>query len=226
MTTYRETIKSLLLNYPSLFSNKLAVNAQLFAVIGNGYEWSAEGTLEKDISQSHNNHSMRFEDLDKEIEFIKEKHRDWNAFLLAQIESKRIMRQFMADHIELILDESCSREFFSEWGYNQKLYTYMEPQDVSYSYARVFHYPENIRKDWARGLEDFVSVWMGNLRTEYRIGQTGKEMNHWPEEAKILYNRLDQVHDDLMNKITGEDKETRHARLKLLADELLKDLDI
>jgi hypothetical protein len=87
-------------------------------------------------------------------------------------------------------------------------------QDISYTYAKFFNYPDNIAKDWAEGMANFGSHWLVSLNYKYGASSPDKDFRkNWPENARTLAVRIKAVRDDLWFKASGLTREAYDAQL-------------
>lgn len=237
-----DTVRQGMFNYPSIYPTKFDALEHMFAVNGNGYDWNSKGQLvcPRYRGQAPLKKEMDYSDLDERKTryetqlaenaklYPESADTDITHLFLAEIEAERMQRDFTVKYIDLILQHTCSRRPFGRG--SPRLKTYMTIKHVCYTYANIFNYPENITKDWAKAMEDFIGCWLVALNNEYGIGgewnekyDSEKAMGHWPDEAKTLYKRLQVIREDLLNKITGTTPEQRKARIDKIIEALKKD---
>lgn len=152
--TIKDTIKSMLINYPLLFSTKLSTYDHLFLVYGNGYEWvdgelvsiedieysSIETGLDKLFNGQYqydllSNYLKTTSDIEKIVSRVKWMNE--RNFILA----KRII------NYETIL--------------NEKLYVTDEINlNPLCEYSQILNVPDDIKDDWKDAIKEFLDFIM------------------------------------------------------------------
>lgn len=162
-----DTVKTCLLEYPSLFSCRMDVFAHLFSCIGNGYEW-VKGELcyrgDGEIPTK-----MKYADLDEEDVYTQKleddfgngTNADYFKALRVETQFKRVKRQFIEQNIDI-----CSRNgnilFKPEYEFH--LGPYMDDH-ICTDYAYLFNIPKDATEDWLLAAKEFGEFWYGRLRS-------------------------------------------------------------
>lgn len=228
MASFKDTLIDSILSYPTLYSEKWEVCKQFFAVIGNGMEWDENGelvdTFEEKVRTKED--GMDFSSYDKRVDDILKLMKEYSfndQHMQMQLSLNELEKQ-SAKHrerfIDLMIDKPCSMSIM-EIGkkHNVSLDSYMGyhacyPKENNDSYevlAQAFCYPENITKDWAEGLLDFVGFWIDSVEKQ-------------PEHYSDLIDQLLKVRDDLNLKVYGKTTEILQKEAKELSDRLLKEI--
>lgn len=169
-----DLVKSCLLEYPTLFSSRIEVFIHLFSCIGNGYEWH-NGELVSvgypDGKKSKKINKMDYSDIDKDIDTVKtelesgknscctELHKAW----LVNAQFRKLKRQFIENNIDIV---AANIEASLKNDYEVYLGHYME--NPCYDYAKIFHIPENITKDYAEAAKEFAKWWRQRLYNKHQ----------------------------------------------------------
>lgn len=224
MASFRDTIERGIVFHPTLFQEKWQVCSQLFATIGNDFEWYENGELILDYEEDKGD-PWRMKELQEDIEGYKIQAKEYSspvyAACAARGEFEKIRREFAKNNLDLILDNSCACYMFSDCNY--RMNTYMKPKYFSFKYAKGFNFPDNIAKDWALGLKDFIDYWLIGLNIEYGVSadkDMEKAVAHWPDDAKELRNKLKESTQRL-SKILGIDQDALDALAKKLIDDII-----
>ncbi len=225
-------VRHSLLKYPTLYKNRIQVFMHLFATNGNGYDWDTEtGELvsvtspeptEKQIMRM----KMRYDDLnereeklrkDDGMECYKTLHDAWKLTIAAE----RQYRKFVAKNIDIMSTNSratlCA-DYEIYGGY------YIEKPSLRYSL--LFRSPENVSKDWAEAMLEFISFWLQRLYGTYQFGSddrpekdkvyTGDAANAWEACKKMKELTL-----TLRVRIYGEEEVRRQEKAR---ERLVKDI--
>lgn len=186
----KSTYKDCLLNYPSIFQDPLAVSIHLFSVIGNGYEWK-DGELVS-CHGERGDSKMRYDDLDEKIKKSKADAKNpclrdlCNGYVLRD-EAEKLKRKFVEENIKTILASPCDFTFFrNDYEVGGSYIT----DCISVEYARGLHFPDDIKEDWKRALNEFLGWWLVRLNQYHRLGNGDlkKMRDHWPETALKDFN--------------------------------------
>jgi len=142
MASVRDTLLSMLTQYPSLFSNKTDCFNHLFLRNGNGYDW-IDGEL---VSVCDVESGPDFKDEDEEIlRRTKDDHYKCEAFnnqIRLDVRRNNMLIQFALDNIDLIVEEHLM--FYSR-------------SSISYSgwdYSPLMQVPLDVKPDWEKAVRD------------------------------------------------------------------------
>jgi len=168
------SVKHSLLKYPTLFKNRIQVLIHYFAVIGNGMEWDKKGRLVSVCSKEPTKKAvdamrMDFSDVHKDIKRYGDDigkvpcldHLNKAWLLNARFDLLR--REFIYKNI----DEVATNPLVLV-GMKESLEGDYYLNNPCYNYARVFFVPENVTKDWARAVLDFVKFWQSGMAQKHQ----------------------------------------------------------
>lgn len=220
MANFKDTVKESFFSYPTLYGEKWNVLEHYFACIGNGMEWNSQGELtDKFDSKKKFRKMMKYSDLNKKdlfqkrgLELISDDHK---KKILIQNEIERFNRKIISKNIDFILEQPCSQVLFSSYvSLSKDMPHYMTSKGVCVEYAKAFNYPENISKDWAEGLLDFICFWINWISC--------LEKDNVSIETTKLLLKLKEVKFDLVEKTTGKNRETQEQDEKEFAKEMVE----
>jgi len=186
----REHVKQRIL-LSSFDVSVIDVYSHMFAVIGNGYYWTKDGEYLCNLSGLGRDSTP--------IEYwqsLADKHPKSMKFA-AQV----LKRQFIHDNIDAILDDHDLNDPFDSATSETLLGSYMD-EHVSYNYAAVFNFPENINKEYADAMYRFIDYWQQALRNKYMVGdkkEYADAIAHWPEKAKEVNAKLNEAKERLID---------------------------
>lgn len=210
MATVAKTMRHCLLNYPSIFPCPLAVSVHWFSCIGNGMEW-VDGELVHSYANRDAGNTMKYDDLDERSAMVsKAAGKLPDRFTLVD-GAYRIMRKYVEDNIDTICNETATLRLFD---YRPTSYYYTE--GVCIEYARGLNVPDNITKDWAQAVYDFIKDWKVALRQKYGVG----EIETLPTEIQKVFARFNEVERTIYPVLYGRDYDTVIAQRKALFESL------
>lgn len=194
MTVYK-TYKHLLTNYPNIFSCPLDVSCHLFAVIGNGYEWSENGELADcvrgdDYLLKDKDDPLGLPERDERL--LAEVPHLYAQFGL-QDEAKRIKYKFILDNMEDVLRCSPDTSFFG----SNICYGHYVVKNICLKYAHGLNFPANITDDWAKTLHKFLNWWLYNLNCVYGLSHKGESGPWWGQNALDAYEVIKKTRDEV-----------------------------
>lgn len=216
MSSVKDTVRHALFNYPLLFPSPLHVVVNLFTSSG-GWHWNRQGEL-VNYYEHLNADSMKYSDLDEHLEYCK----DYENFPIIKLETeaRRMMRKFIEDNIEVILEGDLLEDYFGTNTYNTSYYTKHINLD-----SQAFHFPDNITKEWGTLLYKFFENWLVTLNYTYGVSQTHDDVSFWPEnmqKARIaILDAKARLHPLIHN---GEIYEHYVERMRKLSNSLMKDI--
>lgn len=218
MATFRQTMKDCLLGYPSIFPNPTDVCAHLFAVNGNGYEW-IDGELVDPYGEEKNLTRMKYP-FREEREFEK---KFWWVRVIAWFKRSEHESKFLRDrklkdnarkaqmrwvekNIDAIVDASPVNTYFGSERGGSYVTDHICPE-----YADGLDFPEDIQRDWAEALYEFLNYWIRQLHQQYSgLPET------WPveivEARKAIFDARSRLHVILYNE-TYEEHAARISQL-------------
>ena len=217
-----QTIKSSLMNYPTLYSDRRDVLAHLFISYGNGYEWkkTKKGYVLASTCNERNNNVMRFDDLDDDqirldAEILKYKDSSVLDLLMKsrqiKLNRERMLRQQRADNIDVFAQQSITSCMTGPFDYNtltsrfaleySKLVSPLNPWGkIEDSHVSVM---EDLIKDLNQSFNCVFSLQYDHL---YKGGPKAPEpsmFSRMPESAQKLHARLQEVRV-LLDKQSGQ----------------------
>jgi len=210
----KDTYRHYLLN--GWGTSPLDASVQFFAVIGNGLEWDADGNLSYvfsgydlgDIKPKEFREPTRtgFHDLDTRYRL--------------EDEAGRIKYEWVKTNIEDILDGGLSASYFRN---NRRSGHYVTKQVCCrQTLAAAFSAPDNIEKDWAEALFNFLSWWGVNLRCEFGCDHKG-ETNFWEPEQKHVEKMIKDQHERLYMLLHGHSYASTFEHTVQLMKEMFKE---
>lgn len=210
MATVAQTMRHCLLNYPGIFPCPLAAAIHWFSCIGNGMEW-VNGELVNSYVDHDAGDTMRYDDLDDLSGMIgKVSGTLPDRFTLVD-GAHRIMRKYVEDNIDTICQNTATLRLFD---YRPTSHYYTE--GISIEYARGLNVPENITKDWAEAVYDFLSEWKTALRQRYGVG----EIEKLPQEIQKVFKQFNVVERTIYPVLYGKDYDTVIANRKAMFEAL------
>lgn len=204
---YRDSVISCLLLYPDLYPGRLEVDDQLFAVIGNGYEWFDGELVETSYNPDREgiNELNPYDTLKKNIQLelldsssglkklieINEICKRDNPFDLALTKKvKDILRIIdMTEKVEERYNTYCHIPDYIEQcmikrggnKYSWKIYEISE-------YSKVVTFPDNIKPCWKGALHNFITWCLSN---QNYLGEDKKEQQiRYLKSSKIRLEKL------------------------------------
>lgn len=180
MSTFKQTLKFSMLRYPTIFPNPVDVCVHLFCAIGNGYEWY-EGEM---VDRFHHNEPLVMKypldrDMTPEMAAI---HASVDARTGHKLkdQARFVQMKWTEENIDAIVDAIPTNVYF---GSDPKSYYFRK--GICLEHAHAFHFPEDIKKDWAEALYGFLQYWLVQLNYEYGPGRSkDDELLWWPEDIK------------------------------------------
>ncbi len=166
----KDTVKSCLLNYPTLFDCRINVFIHLFACIGNGYEWeNGELVHLRYKGQEKESFKMKYSDLNEKIKKHKKELESEPEYLhkltkswIVEAEFQKQKRKFIAKNIDLI-SESINVYLKNEY----EIYGGYYVENPCYNYAFTFNYPDNITEDWGNAIQEFAKFWRHRMYSKW-----------------------------------------------------------
>lgn len=206
MATVAQTMRHCLLNYPGIFPCPLAASIHWFSCVGNGMEW-VNGELVHGYVDRDAGDTMRYDDLDDLSDMIgKVSGTLPDRFTLVD-GAYRIMRKYVEDNIDTICQNTATLRLFD---YRSTSHYYIE--GISVEYARGLNVPENITKDWAQAVYDFLDEWKTALRQRYGVG----EIEKMPSEIQKVFKQFNVVERTIYPVLYGKDYDTVIANRKAM----------
>lgn len=196
--TPKATVRYALMTYPGLYQSPMAVLK--FAFCSGSYDWDEDGNLVSLGDEPTGDEVMDFSDLDERAERrTTREYADATRSLDIRWEleesSERMQRQWVSDNIDRILAADLTAVYFNKAGGRHQWV-----KDISVDYANGLNFPDNINKDWAKVLYEFLDDWLVALNTEYGISPKyvsgpdkipgGEPMPFWPEDIKKAYKAI------------------------------------
>lgn len=218
MASFKTTLKRALLNYHTIFPNPADVCVHLFCVIGNGYEWKDGQLVDKWDPHGRKKKPDYGDPSEKWPDHLEDYLRKDITYQLSE-KARKVQQQFVIDNIDDIVKGSPVAEYF---GHRRGYYLIKE---ICLDYARAFHFPDDIKPDWAEALYKFCYFWLQALNEEYRVGSKG-DVSHWPTDITEAYEEIKKVRARLYSILhNGEPYEVHAARVRETTKVLLDKLD-
>jgi hypothetical protein len=176
MASFRDTMKLALFTYPDLYPNPANVAVSFFCQSSDSWaRWNDAGelVLQKDWDRTT-------------MEYLPPRASNPYPGMEAKLghvlrdEAQNYRRRWMEENIERVLDASCTNVYF---GADPRSRGFV--RDISKEFtgnACAFTFPDNIAKDWAEALWNFLQYWLVRINCEYDIDHTGKL--YAPEKVK------------------------------------------
>lgn len=148
--TIKDTIKSMIIMFPRLFSTKLSVYNHLFLTIGNGYRWENGELISEDDKEN-----CSIEDGLEELFNNELQYRFLEDYLEITTDSERIINYFKRSNKEKL--ELAKVILNYEKIINEKLYLTNEEELYPLSkYATILNIPDDIKEDWKDAIKEFI----------------------------------------------------------------------
>jgi hypothetical protein len=221
----REMMRECLLAYHSIFPTTTHVLCHWFTTAGGGYEWSEkDGRLKSwetlDESEITSKIESNFETIAERGSNISDSRLSNSYKMRQQIET--LQYQFVIDNIDTLLDSCYHIPHIDNLRYTSYLTT-----DAGIKYCNAFNFPDNIDKEWARILYDFLGFWNYQLNVFYRVGsdKTYKDsISHWPAHALEVQSAIESAKKKLFPVFSnGVTLERHNERLTKLIQEIINE---
>lgn len=219
--TPQDTVRRGLLEYPSLFRSPLDVLDQLFAVIGNGYEW-VKGELVDTcgyVNPKKTPGKMDYADLnERAAERAADRERydieygRIDTMFALDIEAERHHRQWVEANIDRIIYAPLTRRYGGASQHKPSSYT---TQNISTTYARGLNFPDDITLAWGEVLSEYLSAWLVTLNVVHGIGHSrdfAEATKHWPQEIKDAHAAIVAAQHRLHPLIRGGQTLAEHEK--------------
>lgn len=216
---YKDTIKQMMFNYPSIFPNPLKAAIQLFFTVGNGYFWNKNGQL---VSGYSNKMSpvMLYDDLDERLTWGRTDIDIDRIQYNLEIELARTKRKFIEDNIDgLLSGNHYMTDFEDNYLYYNNCVTHIG------QYHKLIDFPDNIAKDWGNGILEAMEWALYNLNKIYGVSYkcTGDVGEWWPEHARQSYYIILEVRERLRKILGQPSKEEREEFSSRMINEILSE---
>ena len=152
--TIKDTIKSMIIMFPRLFSTKLSVYNHLFLTIGNGYRWENGELISEDDKEN-----CSIEDGLEELFNNELQYRFLEDYLEITTDSERIINYFKRRNKEKL--ELAKVILNYEKIINENLY--ITNEEVLYplcKYAKILNIPDDVKEDWKDAIKEFLDFIM------------------------------------------------------------------
>ena len=94
--------------------------------------------------------------------------------------AKLVQMKFVADNIDEILEANPTNAYFG-----RESIGYYFTKNICLEYAKAFHFPDDIKKDWAEALYTFLQHWLYALNCEYGPPREKDDLLlWWPEDVR------------------------------------------
>jgi len=236
-----DTVKTCLLEYPSLFSCRMDVFAHLFSCIGNGYEW-VKGELCYSGDSKEIPTVMKYSDLDDEDAYTQKLEDDFghkynkglfNAFRL-ETQFKRLKRQFIEQNIDICAGNG---KVLLKPKYEYHLGAYMGDH-ICTDYAYLFNIPKDATEDWLLAAKEFGEFWYERLRgrcggfvyyknkdnPHYRVKSLKDCPRDWKKDwksCKLIEGALKNIEVLRGTALTPEEAKTKQDMVDEMISEIL-----
>lgn len=178
--TFKDTIKSMIIMCPRLFSTKLSVYNHLFLTNGNGYRWE-NGEL---ISE-HDKENCSIEDGLETLFNDELQYRFLEDYLDITTDSEDIINYFKRRNKEKL--ELSKVILNHENIINEKLYITNEEELYPLcKYAKILNIPDDVKEDWKDAIKEFIHYIMTSEEDKVIIYRN----QHINELSEIQYKIL------------------------------------
>lgn len=197
MNKVDQHIKQMMLQYPSIYPNRLACIRQLFLVNGNGYDWDNDGCLVPWRSPyDRASDRMHYDDIEPNdsVTSLLGKDSSIGKFHALSDVKERMDRQFREEHIDLLC------QFHDT--YDNFRYEHLVNFDVAWSAFRDAPYG-SIDADWLAVMEETVNKIMYSFNIiwgmHYDNPLKGEKLpepsmfSRMPERWQKLYTDMKEV---------------------------------
>jgi hypothetical protein len=148
-----DTVKAMLLGYPTLFKDRMDCLIFLFTVSGNGHDWDENGELTDKYRQDK---IAPFQDEEKEVEdfwnssepmkALREEFPEMEDSVRLRVRQHNNQLQFLHDNLDLIASYNDTFNYA----------TYQQLPRLT-EYCSLFEIPKNITDDWANAVETVIN---------------------------------------------------------------------
>lgn len=139
MSSVDEFVRTSILTFPTIFPNRTAVLHHALCVIGNGYEWSADGEIVEDFFQP-----VPFWNKDKELAEIDD--------YLARFDDETLRALIAEDMRKRINDTATVVEEVETRIHQRAVIERFYPQSTEY--AKLMNIPANVTPDWKAACDE------------------------------------------------------------------------
>lgn len=192
---FKDTVKHMMFNYPSIFPTPLAACRQLFFTVGNGMEW-VKGELVNTMRYpgEKNSTTMLYDDIDDNIKHYKEMDYIVSKRYILEEELRRLNRKFIEEHIDEFISDNCMINL------TDRSSTCNGHYELNIGdYAKVLCVPNNVKKDWGQAALDAIDWAFVNLNMVYGVANQKPYDRHWPDSAKQTHSNLMKARDKIRN---------------------------
>lgn len=148
--TFKDTIKSMIIMFPRLFSTKLSMYNHLFLTNGNGYRWVNGELISEDDKENcsiEDGLEALFND-ELQYDFLED-------YLEATTDSEHIINYFKRSNKEKLELSKVILNY--EKIINEKLY--ITNEEILYplcKYAKILNIPDDVKEDWKDAIKEFI----------------------------------------------------------------------
>lgn len=233
MATVSETLKHALLNYPSIYPEKIDFLIYTLLSEGSNYEWN-NGQLVNQYEPSKRSQKMDYSDINKRQDHLDPSSmgslEGFYAHRRLELKVERMQRKIVEDNIDVICQNQWTKNLFREEYMLTPSQSEWIEQKKNYTNAVCFNFPDDIQADWGELIGDFFEWTTLRLNHFYGVSQKGNGQEHWPEKAKKLLERIEQARErmfPLLNegKSLKQDREEKEAFTKKLFADLFSEQD-
>lgn len=218
MATFKQTLKHGLLKYPTIFPNPVNVLEHMFCVIGNGYEWKNGELVDRCSEVDFDNLTMKYpeeRELDPEIERIHASVENKTGNKLKD-KARLVQMKWIADNIDAVLEANPTNVYFGNAPHGHYF-----TKGICLAYAKAFHFPDNIKKDWAEALYEFCQYWLVQLNVEYGVSIKDNTLSWWPKDILEARKAILETRERLYPYAhDGQPYEQHVTQMKKIVDSL------
>jgi hypothetical protein len=210
MARARDTVRHLMFSYPALYPSAFKAAEELLT--GSSWEWQ-KGELISREPLSPLPTAMDFNDLNERkkkqeasIQEWKETPGLWESLSsLAQTRTldlafETLQRQFVADHIEALLDAGLDHEFRRE---GKSVLARDGLATHFFEQAPAFHIPPDIAPDWAKLAQNFNQEWQRMLLMKHGADRALGDVSAWSADGQAIFHAVEAAQKVLYPILNG-----------------------
>ena len=228
MATVVETLKSALINYPTLYPEKIDVWISILTKKPWEYEWKngqlinvyGGGQLTKmdysDLNERANSHDPSQENGPMNSYYAHRK---------VEIEAEKMQRKFIEKNLDVICQDSWTTNLFRQDYLLDRSQTEWILQSKPFEDVICFNFPDDIQQDWGKLLEDFYSWTEVRLNNHYGLSQKTEMRTHWPEKALTFLQTIEDARERLFPLLNnGQSLEDHRKEMKVFTQKIFADI--
>jgi len=202
-----DTVKQALLQYPTLYDNRITVLVSIFTG-GSGWYWDKKGEL---IYNQHSfgkkfNGKMQYSDVNELIKKYTDELKNYETLdkehyksiislyegYIIDAEFEKVRRKFVAKNIDKI--SSYSDVYLTD---EYKVYVGNQLDHLS-SISKILNVPTNVTKDWGNAAIEFAEWWIHRLSVSNQgfIYYAPQHPDARKNSGEVWIKNVDQCYDD------------------------------